>query len=166
MTMADSVVFDWVAEYARLTDDEIKSFAASHDSNHEVSVAVFSILAERTKYVELVHSVCNQLHSFYRSQQVQLRRFAMQFVPTLIHIYLAAVAQGERKNSRSIETLLLSIYNCEIVNEDGQPRTMSFSMPVLAKASIYHEEKTLQVSVSPEGNWRIDFHKLLCRAAT
>lgn len=143
--MVEALVVDWLQDYNQLNgDDELRTFAASHEFNHEVSVAVFTILSERVKYADLVHSVCNQLHHFYRSQQVELKRFALQFVPTLIHIYLVTVAQGERKNARSIETLLLSIYNCEIMTEDGQPRTMSFQVPVLAKPSIYHEEKTLQ----------------------
>lgn len=146
--MVDAIVIDWLQDFARLNDDadEVKTFANEVSQNHEISVAIFTIFSERIKYPELVHSVCNQLHNFYRSKEVLLRRFALQFVPTLIHIYLSAVAQGERKNSRSVETLLLCIYNCEILTEDGQAKTMSFQMPVLAKPSIYHEEKTLQVS--------------------
>jgi hypothetical protein len=49
------------------------------------------------------------------------------------------VANGEKRNHRSVETLLLSVYNIEICNEDGQLKTVNFRMPVLAHASIYHE---------------------------
>lgn len=42
--------------------------------------------------------------------------------------------------------LLIVIYNIEISNEDGQPRVVSFRMPVLAQASIYHEEKSLHAT--------------------
>jgi len=144
--MAEAIVEDWLQEYNRLEKEELNTFAASHENNHEVSVAVFTILSERSKYPEVVHGICNQLHSFYRSERVILRRFTMQFVPKLVQIYLMAVVQGERKEARSVETLLLTIYNCEIVSDDGQARTISFQMPVLAKPSIYHEEKTLHGS--------------------
>lgn len=56
------------------------------------------------------------------------------------------MAQGDKKSCRSVETLLISIYNIEISCEDGQSRTVSFRMPILAQASIYHEEKTLNAS--------------------
>lgn len=64
-------------------------------------------------------------------------------MPTLIHTYLNAVAQGDKKSCRSIETLLLGMYNIEVSTDDGQPKVISFRMPVLAQASIYHEEKCL-----------------------
>lgn len=67
-------------------------------------------------------------------------------MPTLIYIYLNSVAQGDKKSCRSVETLLISVYNIEITNDDGQAKTVSFRMPVLAQASIYHEEKSLHAS--------------------
>lgn len=50
---------------------------------------------------------------------------------------------GDKKSCRSVETLLLGIYNIEVSTDDGQPKVVSFRMPVLATASIYHEEKSL-----------------------
>lgn len=144
--MAEEIVNDWLNEYTHLDENEMKSFEASHEDNHEVSSALYTIFNERNKYPDLVHAVCNQLHSFYRSSSSELRQFALQFVPVLIYIYLASIAQGERKSTRSIETLLISIYNYEISNADGQPKVVSFRMPVLAQASIYHEEKTLHAT--------------------
>lgn len=67
-------------------------------------------------------------------------------MPTLIYIYLNSVAQGDKKSCRSVETLLISIYNIEISCDDGQPRTVSFRMPILAQPSVYHEEKSLNAS--------------------
>lgn len=75
-----------------------------------------------------------------------MKRFTLQFIPTLIYTYLNAVAQGDKKSCRSVETLLLGMYNIEVSNEDGQPKVVSFRMPVLAQASIYHEEKSLNAS--------------------
>lgn len=144
--MAHEIVSDWLQEYSKLEKEELKSFVANYENDHELSSALFTILSERSKYPDLIHSVCNQLHSFYRSQLPELRRVALQFVPNFIYIYLAAIAQGERKSTRSIETLLISIYNYEISNEDGQPKVVSFRMPVLAQPSMYHEEKTLHAT--------------------
>lgn len=56
---------------------------------------------------------------------------------------MSAVSQGDKKSCRSIETLLLGIYNIEVSTDDGQPKVISFRMPILAQASIYHEEKSL-----------------------
>lgn len=144
--MAHEIVSDWLQEYAKLEKDELKSFAAQNENDHELSSALFTILSERNKYPDLIHAICMQLHSFYRSHLPELRRVALQFVPNFIYIYLAAIAQGERKSTRSIETLLISIYNYEISNEDGQPKVVSFRMPVLAQPSMYHEEKTLHAT--------------------
>lgn len=92
---------------------------------------------------QVLHSICNQLFSYYRSDEAKLKSFTLQFVPTLIYTYLNAVAQGDKKSCRSVETLLLGIYNIEVSTDDGQPKIVSFRMPVLAQASIYHEEKCL-----------------------
>lgn len=60
-------------------------------------------------------------------------------MPILIYIYLNSVSQGDKKSCRSIETLLISIYNIEVSNDDGQPKIVTFRMPVLAQQSVYHE---------------------------
>ncbi|XP_055379683.1 hyccin isoform X2 [Condylostylus longicornis] len=141
--MAEAIVQDWLSEYESIEDDEeMRVFANMHEMNPEVVDAIYTILNERIKYPDLVHSVCNQFHSFYRSSEEKLRRFALQFIPVLIYIYLNSVAMGDKKNCRSVETLLISIYNIEVSTDDGQPKIVSFRMPVLAQASIYHEEKS------------------------
>ncbi|XP_055707815.1 hyccin isoform X2 [Phlebotomus papatasi] len=144
--MAESLVTDWIADYSSLDASEIRTFAAQHEHNHEIASALFSILNERHKYTDLLHSICNQFYSFYKSNETELRRFTLQFVPILIYNYLNAVSLGDKKSCRSIEMLLIVIYNIEISNEEGQPRVVSFRMPVLAQASIYHEEKSLHAT--------------------
>uniref|UniRef100_A0A0K8TRW8 Putative beta-catenin-tcf/lef signaling pathway component drctnnb1a n=1 Tax=Tabanus bromius TaxID=304241 RepID=A0A0K8TRW8_TABBR len=141
--MAESIVTEWMAEYASLQSSEIHSFALMHENNQEVADALYTIFNERIKYPDLVHSVCNQFHSFYRSNEDTLKRFTLQFIPVLIYIYLNSVANGDKKSCRSVETLLISIYNVEVSTEDGQQKVVSFRMPVLAQASVYHEEKSL-----------------------
>uniref|UniRef100_A0A6B2E619 Putative beta-catenin-tcf/lef signaling pathway component drctnnb1a n=1 Tax=Phlebotomus kandelakii TaxID=1109342 RepID=A0A6B2E619_9DIPT len=144
--MAESLVADWIADYSSLDASEIRTFAAQHEHNHEIASALFSILNDKHKYSDLLHSICNQFYSFYKSNETELRRFTLQFVPILIYNYLHAVSQGDKKSCRSVEMLLLVIYNIEISSEDGQPRVVSFRMPVLAQASIYHEEKSLHAT--------------------
>lgn len=74
----------------------------------------------------------------------ELRRFTLQFLPIIVYNYLNAVSQGDKRGSRHIETLLIAIYNIEISNDDdSQAKVISFRMPILAQASIYHEEKSL-----------------------
>ena len=95
-------------------------------------------------YSQLIHGICNQFLSFYRSKEDGLRKFPMQFVPVLIYAYLNSVAMGDKKGCRSVETLLICIYNSEITAEDGSPKVVSFRLPVLAQASIYHEVSVCQ----------------------
>lgn len=95
---------------------------------------------------QLLHPVCHQLCSFYRSADPALRQFTLQFLPSLIYAYLNCVAQGDKKSCRSVETLLIYVYNVEISTDDGQERRISFRMPVLAQASCYHEPRQLQAS--------------------
>lgn len=64
----------------------------------------------------------------------------------MIYLYLNAVACGEKHNYRCVETLLLCAYNIEVCSENGLLKSVSFRMPVLAQASIYHEEKNLHAS--------------------
>ena len=51
---------------------------------------------------------------------------------------------GDKKGCRSIETLLICIYNIEVSADDGSPKVVSFRMPVLAQASIYHEVRSVR----------------------
>lgn len=43
------------------------------------------------------------------------------------------------QSCRAIETLLIGIYNLEVIDKNGQPKTVSFRLPSLAMMSIYHE---------------------------
>ncbi|XP_058055386.1 hyccin isoform X2 [Anopheles bellator] len=144
--MAEAIIADWISDYGALQESELRTFAAQHENDFEIAKALYSILNERTKYKDLIHPICTQLCNFYRSNEVELRRFTLQFVPMLIYLYLNSVALGDKKGCRSIETLLICIYNIEVSSDDGSPKVVSFRMPVLAQASVYHEEKSLQPS--------------------
>ncbi|XP_058836708.1 hyccin isoform X1 [Topomyia yanbarensis] len=141
--MAEAIISDWISDYESLQDSELRTFVAQHENDFEISKALYTVLNERAKYKDLIYPICNQLCNIYRSNEIELRRFALQFVPILIYLYLNSVAQGDKRGSRPIETLLICIYNIEVSSNDGSPKAVSFRMPVLAHASIYHEEKSL-----------------------
>ncbi|CAG4981078.1 unnamed protein product [Parnassius apollo] len=154
MSEWNHLITEWVNEYASLQENEIKSFAAEHEHNHEIATAVFNLLYSEDEgeqqsnhkdeaYEQALENVCVQLFSFYRSKETELQRFTLQFVPTLIYKYLSSVAQGSTKNCRCIETLLIGLYNFEVVDESGKPKVVSFRLPSLAQSSIYHEPLSL-----------------------
>lgn len=51
--MAESIVTDWLTDYAALESTEIRTFAAQHENNHEISSALFTIINERLKYPDV-----------------------------------------------------------------------------------------------------------------
>jgi hypothetical protein len=59
--MAEAIVSDWLSDYAALEPGEIKSFAAQHEHNHDVSQALYSVLNEKSKYPEVsLYTVVDQ----------------------------------------------------------------------------------------------------------
>lgn len=51
--MAESIVTDWLADYSALENSEIRTFAAQHEQNHEISNSLFTIINERLKYPDV-----------------------------------------------------------------------------------------------------------------
>lgn len=51
--MAESIVTDWLTDFASLEPTEIRAFAAQHEENHEISSALFTIISERIKYPDV-----------------------------------------------------------------------------------------------------------------
>ncbi|XP_043274324.1 hyccin [Venturia canescens] len=141
--MTESLINEWLADCADFTSTELHTFAKTLAQDNEIVRALYNLLEERSKYNELVDTVCNQLFNFYRSREIELQRFTLQFVPTLIFIYLNSVAHGDIKNCRSVETLLIGLYNLEIVDTSGEAKAVSFRLPSLAMLSIYHEPASL-----------------------
>lgn len=67
--MAESIVTDWLADYATLEPSELRTFAAEHEHNHEISHALFTIINERLKYPDVsVKPLANQF-KYLNSQQ-------------------------------------------------------------------------------------------------
>ncbi|XP_050664404.1 hyccin [Leptidea sinapis] len=160
------LIREWLNEYTALQENEIKSFAAEHEHNHEIATAIFNLFfkeeEELNDYLsgtqdideELLENVCIQLFSFYRSKEVELQRFTLQFIPTLINNYLSSIAVGNSKAVRCIETLLIGVYNFEVVDENGKPKVVSFRLPSLAQSSIYHEPLSLGSQFLTEASLR------------
>ncbi|XP_031778561.1 hyccin isoform X1 [Nasonia vitripennis] len=141
--MIEGIINEWLADCAELSTLELATFANTLSQDDEIVQALYLLLEERSKYSQLVETVCNQLFNFYRSRETQLQRFSLQFLPTLIYIYLNSVAHGDIKNCRTVETLLVGVYNLELVDKNGEPKAVSFRLPSLAMMSIYHEPSSL-----------------------
>lgn len=48
--MACSLVLEWIDEFESLTESEIHTYATEQEHNHEISIALYSILAEPQRY--------------------------------------------------------------------------------------------------------------------
>lgn len=55
----------------------------------------------------------------------------------IIHNTLLIISNFQ--SCRSLETLLIGLYNLEVVDKSGQQKAISFRLPSLAMLSIYHE---------------------------
>lgn len=148
--MADTIVREWLADYKALSSSELHSFANTINENSELLQALFTIFEEKKYHQEFLDPVCHQLFSFYRSPEKELKEFALQYIPSLIGLYLYVVSRGERKNFRCVEVLLLGIYNLEVIDSLGRPIIQSFRIPSISKPSIYHEPISLSHSVLTE----------------
>ncbi|XP_076225489.1 PI4KA lipid kinase complex subunit hyccin isoform X4 [Nomia melanderi] len=141
--MTESLINEWLADCSDVSPSELHTFATTLLQDNEIVRALYVLLEERSKYSQLVDTVCDQLYNFYRSRETELQRFTLQFLPTLVYIYLNSAAHGDIKNCRSVETLLIGLYNLEIVDKSGQQKAISFRVPSLAMLSIFHEPASL-----------------------
>jgi hypothetical protein len=51
--MAESIVTDWIADFNSLEPQQLKSFAALHAENHELSTAIHTIFNDKSKHQEV-----------------------------------------------------------------------------------------------------------------
>ncbi|XP_043200853.1 hyccin-like isoform X4 [Amphibalanus amphitrite] len=135
--MADSPIHEWIQEWQSIKPLDVKSYAANLMADHETTAALLRVFEDPNLH-HLLDDVCGQLLTFYRSREPNLVHFSLQCLPPLMHAYLNAVATRNQKTSKPTETLLLGMYNLEVVDERGQPRVVSFRMPTLIKQSVYH----------------------------
>lgn len=159
--MAHTLILEWMDEYESLTESEIHTYSTEQEHNHEIMIALYNILAEPQKYKtdNLIDGICQQLLNFYRSGEPHLRKFAVQYIPALVFLHLSD------KSYTSVQTLLVTLYNLEIldtysqtdigvVDQKGQPRTLSFRIPSIAQSSILHDSNTLEPAFIAESSLR------------
>uniref|UniRef100_A0A8C9F5A2 Family with sequence similarity 126 member B n=1 Tax=Pavo cristatus TaxID=9049 RepID=A0A8C9F5A2_PAVCR len=124
-----------------LPETQISSYAATLHRKKALVPALYKVIQDPNN--ELLEPVCHQLFELYRSSEVRLKRFTLQFLPELIWVYLRLTASRDRQSNGCIEALLLGIYNLEIADKDGNNKVLSFTIPSLSKPSIYHEVREL-----------------------
>ncbi|KFV48348.1 Protein FAM126B [Gavia stellata] len=143
------VVEEWLSEFKALPETQISSYAATLHRKKPLVPALYKVIQDPNN--ELLEPVCHQLFELYRSSEVRLKRFTLQFLPELIWVYLRLTASRDRQSNGCIEALLLGIYNLEIADKDGNNKVLSFTIPSLSKPSIYHEPSTIGSMALTEG---------------
>ncbi|XP_064835711.1 hyccin-like isoform X1 [Oncorhynchus masou masou] len=150
LAMNQGVVEEWLSEFKTLPDSAVSSYAASLKEKGSLVPALYKVIREN--YSDLLEPVCHQLFEFYRSGELWLQRFVLQFLPELLwSLLLAPSAARDPHTSGCIEALLLGIYNLEIVDKDGQSKVLSFTVPSLSKPSVYHEPSHIGSLALTEG---------------
>ncbi|XP_027027227.1 protein FAM126B isoform X3 [Tachysurus fulvidraco] len=144
------VVEEWLSEFKTIPDDLIPGYTCCLRLKKGLVPALYAVIQEQPSS-ELLAPVCHQLFELYRSTEVGLRRFTLQFLPELIWVYLHHTASRERHRNGCVEALLLGIYNLEIVDSKGNSKLLSFTIPSLSKPSIYHEPSSLGSMALTEG---------------
>ncbi|XP_018331354.1 hyccin [Agrilus planipennis] len=149
--MADVLVLDWLDEFEFLTECEFHTFAAEQEHNQEIILSIYVILGDtsKSKYGNLPERICKQFFAFNRSGEEHLKHFVLQFIPSLILLHL-----NDKKLCPSLEPLLISVYNLDIVDSKGQPRVISFRLPSIAQSSIYHDSSNLESAFLAENALR------------
>uniref|UniRef100_A0A8C3J477 Family with sequence similarity 126 member B n=1 Tax=Calidris pygmaea TaxID=425635 RepID=A0A8C3J477_9CHAR len=103
------VVEEWLSEFKALPETQISSYAATLHRKKPLVPALYKVIQDPNN--ELLEPVCHQLFELYRSSEVRLKRFTLQFLPELIWVYLRLTASRDRQSNGCIEALLLGIYN-------------------------------------------------------
>ncbi|KAK2497613.1 hypothetical protein MC885_010107 [Smutsia gigantea] len=143
------VVEEWLSEFKALPDTQITNYAATLHRKKSLVPALYKVIQDSNN--ELLEPVCHQLFELYRSSEVRLKRFTLQFLPELMWVYLQLTVSRDRQSNGCIEALLLGIYNLEIADKDGNNKVLSFTIPSLSKPSIYHEPSTIGSMALTEG---------------
>ncbi|ESO95220.1 hypothetical protein LOTGIDRAFT_175211 [Lottia gigantea] len=108
--MLNKAIKEWLSEYKGLADEEIHSYATVVRNNEELISSLYKLFESRPS-VEYLDPVCHQLYEFYRSKESELHHFSLEFMPTLIWLYLMTLSVNDKKNCGGVEAFLLGIYN-------------------------------------------------------
>uniref|UniRef100_A0A8D1S9T7 Hyccin PI4KA lipid kinase complex subunit 2 n=1 Tax=Sus scrofa TaxID=9823 RepID=A0A8D1S9T7_PIG len=104
-----AVVEEWLSEFKALPDTQITNYAATLHRKKTLVPALYKVIQDSNN--ELLEPVCHQLFELYRSSEVRLKRFTLQFLPELMWVYLRLTVSRDRQSNGCIEALLLGIYN-------------------------------------------------------
>lgn len=135
-------VKEWLTEYKTLTPEELLTYSSTIRQNDELIHSLYQLFKSETDG-QVLDPVCHQMYEFYRSSHEGLKLFAVEFIPTLEHVYLSSLSVNGKKSCGGVEAFLLAVYNLEIVDGDGNPKTKTFRIPTFGQPSIYHEPSTL-----------------------
>uniref|UniRef100_F7EHM0 Family with sequence similarity 126 member A n=1 Tax=Xenopus tropicalis TaxID=8364 RepID=F7EHM0_XENTR len=149
LTSEKGVVEEWLSEFKTLPEASISSYASGLKNKISLVSALYEVIQKPQS--ELLEPVCHQLFEFYRSKEKCLGTFTLQFLPELIWCYLSMSSSRELQSCGCIEALLLSIYNLEIMDEQGHSKILSFTIPSLSKPSVYHEPSSIGSMALTEG---------------
>lgn len=111
---------------------------------------LISYLSSNYTDVDLVQPVLAQLLACYYRGGV-LRYFIIQCMPSMIHLYLLALAKHQRKSISMFETFFLAIYNEEILaggtlSESPAKKIEEIRIPSTRFPSVYHDPKKLNLT--------------------
>ncbi|MFH4980143.1 hypothetical protein AB6A40_006852, partial [Gnathostoma spinigerum] len=100
--------------------------------------------------VDLIHPVVGQLLASYYRGGI-LRYFVLQCVPSLIYIYLLALAKRQKKSVSVIETFFLALYNEEILagglgSDTSTKKVEEVRIPSVRYPSIYHDPRKMNIT--------------------
>ncbi|CAH1243836.1 FAM126A [Branchiostoma lanceolatum] len=140
METVSKVIKSWLVEYKSVVSLQDGEYVSKLHNNKELTAALYKLLHQES---ELLNEVCPQLFDYFRSGDKGLYRFTLQFTPALIGHYLLSLANKDRTMSGRVEALLLGMYNLEAVDSGGQPTSKVFTVPTMAKPSLYHEPVNL-----------------------
>ena len=129
-----------MANFSQLVSAWLNAPSASPDT--ATIEAIFRVLENKSYHEEYLVQLCNLLFTFYRSSEDSKKKFAIAFVPLLIELHLRFLKNGRESRHKSIDVILLGIYNLEVVDEDGNSIERKFRIPTLSKPSVFHEAST------------------------
>lgn len=144
--MPSKYIRRWLSEFKTIGTDEFSDYAAQVQQNEQLIDELYDIFDDDDLSPEVIDPICHQLFDFYRSLNIGLQRFTLEFIPLLLRIYLMATecdAVNDRKKFGGIEACILGIYNIEAASKDKESEVKKFMIPILARPSIYHEPPSL-----------------------
>ena len=104
-------------------------------------------------YLHLTKSI--KSWNFFQQNSSNLTESAAEASPTSTKSSVSLslsdriIRQSDKNVYTFIDTLLLSIYNMQVLNESGNPVIKTFKVPLLTRPSIYHESSGLDYNPNP-----------------